>query len=902
VAVMGHDFARSLICPLKLGMLGVDALRFTESLHGTHDRSPCRSGETCPLRHLFFDPEVHRSVATNIVALGGQMVNSIGSDAVQATVAASFQDIGAALHTHARKVGKELLDLEVNMTVKTYLLEALALLQNPRVQEVGRTVNRALLSSSTLDNLKVVQAHLVTSLWEQFGLIQQMQLELVPWPVRRIWSWSLDQQWTITTERDNLHSVAAAKAAEAAGTASAIKDLQSYYAISSAAFEEGRVLLDLMMMCIRSNGPSWATALGRAATIFSGPLATHCESDSLASEKPSFRSKVICPLKFGMLGLDAMRFADHIYSSQHAERMPCGTSGDCPLRELLFDPAVHRRVASDIVTLAAEPHMLLGQADLESTQRVVAASFRNVSIDLQLHAAPVAAELNQLTVNITMKEYIVEALRVVCDGEVQDIGRKVQRVLLTVSQSDGWDGTNRILVKSLWRQLADFQKIQQKVLQWPIREMWRWAEAQQWQMTSELSLPRAMGNITGPSIAMPIDIAIASAAWAEGRVLLDLMMMCLQSKGPSWITSLRGMEDSFSRHLAIHCDPELPGEQRASLAEALLCPLRYGMLGLDVLRFADSIFLAEPPEKGPPCGPGAACPLERLLLDNYVHESVAADLIALAGEPYLVLGMEDMDATQQVVREVFRSISQRVQIFAQKAAAELRALKISEEEQAEFLRTMRLIAEPKVQAVGQEVAHNLGEVSNAKASADKLESDILRSISKSTLEDIEGFAAQVVRGPLHAIWGWGQDHQWSTATTRETVLWITDSASRDHSRTLQRRAPTLAPTERVRRRAAVLQAAALEEGLVLLDLMLMHVQALAPSEVANLHSALRDAFQTPFRVPCSLDAHQVSVVGHDSFGQTLLCPLKFGSLGLDAIRFAATGESLRPSSLSDQNG
>jgi len=100
----------------------------------------------------------------------------------------------------------------------------------------------------------------------------------------------------------------------------------------------------------------------------------------------------------------------------------------------------------------------------------------------------------------------------------------------------------------------------------------------------------------------------------------------------------------------------------------------------------------------------------------------------------------------------------------------------------------------------------------------------------------------------------------------------------------------------------VLQAAALEEGLVLLDLMLIHVQALDPSEVANLHSALRDAFQTPFRVSCSLEAHKASILDHDSFGHALLCPLKFGSLGLDAIRFAATGESLRPSSLSDQAG
>jgi len=658
----------------------------------------------------------------------------------------------------------------------------------------------------------------------------------------------------------------------------------------------------LMMMCIRSNGPSWTTVLGRAANIFSGPLAMHCEPDSQAPGKPSFRSKIICPLKFGMLGLDAMRFADHIYSSQHVEMMPCDPTGDCPLHELLFDPAVHRRVASDIVTLAAEPHMLLGQADLETTQGIVAASFRNISIELQLHAPPVAMELNQLTVNTTLKEYLLEALRVVCNGEVQDIGRKVQRVLLTVSQSDRWDSTNQILVRSLWRQLADFQKMQQKVLQWPIREMWRWAEAQQWQLTSELSIPRAMGNITGPNTAVAAGTAITSAAWAEGRVLLDLMMMCLLSKGSSWVTSLRGMEDYFLPHLATRCDPEFPTEQRAGLVEAVLCPLRYGMLGLDALRFADSIFLAEPPEDGPPCGQGTACPLERLLLDNYIHEAVAADLIAVAGEPHMLMGIEDMRTTQQVVRMVFRNINQRIQIFAQGAAAELRALKINEQEQAEFLRTMRLIAEPKVQGVGQQVARSLGRVSNSKASVDKLEQDILSSISKSTLEDIEGFAAQVVRGQLHAIWGWGQDHQWSTATIRETVLWITDSGKKDRTSTSQRRTPTLAPTERVRRRAAVLHAAALEEGLVLLDLMLMHVQALAPSEVANLHSALKDAFQTPFRVRCSLEAHQASVVGHDSFGHALLCPLKFGSLGLDAIRFAATGESLRPSSLSDQAG
>jgi len=79
------------------------------------------------------------------------------------------------------------------------------------------------------------------------------------------------------------------------------------------------------------------------------------------------------------------------------------------------------------------------------------------------------------------------------------------------------------------------------------------------------------------------------AALVEGRVLLDLMTMQIRNPGKSVHEALFGAMDVFSAPLAEPCSPELRPAGGSGFREVLLCPLRFGALGLDALRYASTV-------------------------------------------------------------------------------------------------------------------------------------------------------------------------------------------------------------------------------------------------------------------------------------------------------------------------
>lgn len=890
------DFGRSLICPLKFGMLGMDALRFSASLTGRPERSPCRRSGICPLRGLFFDKDVHDTVAEGLVKLGAPLLEPSALVEVRNIVVASFANVSSTVHKYAKTVGDELNDLEVNSTVKKYLLDALRLLHDPKVQGIGRGVGRALRSSSSLSNPEHLRKHIVKCLWQDLGGIQKLQLEVVPWPIRRIWSWGNDQQWSMTMDRDNLRSMEALNG-DVSVPAQAMSTRDA--AISGGALEESRALLDLMLMCIRSKGPSWSTSMDGAMNVFSGSLSTPCEPDPEETDKADFRSTLICPLKYGMLGLDALRFADHIFSSKHVERMPCDADGVCPLHELLFDPTVHERVSADIVRLAAEPHMLLGQADLQGATGMVASGFNNVSVVLRKHVPQVATELNELTVNQTVKEYILDALRLVSHPRVQDIGRTVARAIRSAPAFSDTEQLSHLLVKNLWREFADFQKYQQEAIQWPIRAIWGWAKDRQWQLTFALERARlagALGNASVPSSMMPAD-AISRAVWAEGRALLDLMMMCILSKGPSWASSLEAAEDIFAEQLAVRCEPDPVPGRPIGFNVALLCPLRFGMMGMDALRFADNMFSFDHMEPLS-CQTNGACPLGRLFFDRYVHEVVASDIIQVAAQPSMLLGEADMLTVQSLVKIVFRNISEHVHKYAGGIGEELSELKINDAEKVDFARAMELVANPRVQAFGREVARAIN-ASSGFASPEDLKVQIVKHLRRR-LPEMKNFADTAVQRPLLTIWGWSKERQWTMAVDAEIIQWIKTSGASTGQTIPSPPTATLAVETALSEQDCEIRGAALEEGRVLLDLMLMHIRSMGPHLVTSLFGTM-DVFRESLSVRCSIEEPSLEA-RNVGLRETLLCPFKFGSLGLDAVRFAATGEHTQASVVLREGG
>merc|ERR1719424_1188598 len=94
---------------------------------------------------------------------------------------------------------------------------------------------------------------------------------------------------------------------------------QKVEAVRGAALEMARSLLDFLLLCVSDMGPGWSTDVGDTmAAAGDGPLSRPCEL-ALGGTSNDFDKGLICPLKLGAQGLDAMR----------ALRAPWGAGGRC---------------------------------------------------------------------------------------------------------------------------------------------------------------------------------------------------------------------------------------------------------------------------------------------------------------------------------------------------------------------------------------------------------------------------------------------------------------------------------------------------------------------------------------------------------------------------------------------
>merc|ERR1719188_2680236 len=79
-------------------------------------------------------------------------------------------------------------------------------------------------------------------------------------------------------------------------------------AFRGAALEMAKSLLDFLLLCVNDMGPEWSTDVGDTMAVAGDePLSWPCELDAEMDTDYDFDKGLICPLKFGAQGLDAMR-------------------------------------------------------------------------------------------------------------------------------------------------------------------------------------------------------------------------------------------------------------------------------------------------------------------------------------------------------------------------------------------------------------------------------------------------------------------------------------------------------------------------------------------------------------------------------------------------------------------
>jgi len=854
------DLEGALLCPMKFGLLGADALRFAATLEAPQGSAPCDRSGVCPLMGLLSDYRTHSEAAQSLVGLGRPALGERDEARVRGIVAVNFGTIVAFIRKHAPAAEEALKEVVVNSTLQEQLLEAMRLVADPQVQNIGRGVAEVLRSGSPLPEPELLRDHLAEGLWEQLGAIQALQAEIIPESVRQLWRLGGGQQWQVALDVE----MARSREPNPSGLSQAPSAARDT-AIAGGALEIGKALLEFLLMCVRTKGPAWSPALGPSRAAFNSPLAVTC--DPVAEGGSDLQQALVCPLQFGLLGLDGLRFADHVFAAQ--EEAPCGASGPCPLRWLLFDPAVRQRAAEDIVRQAAEPHGLLDQGDMPMVQSIVAAGFRNVSAALRGRVPALAEELDELAVNVTVKRYLLDAMRLISDRHVQDVGRSIVRGIRAAPAAHHATQLEHLAERGVRRRLADVQALQDRVVQWPLREIWGWAKERQWLMTRDLEGAEELPAATGTLATQP---AVAQATWEEGRTLLDLMLMCVRSRGPAWDASLGAAKAAFSRALGSRCDTEVDEGQPAGFVEALVCPMRFGMVGLDALRFSDSL----PVQAVEECGKDGPCTLGALLLDPSVHEAVAADIVRAAWDPREVLGEAGVQEVRQIVERGFRNINVHVRKYSANVARELDQVEVGEGEKEQLVGALRLASDPRVQGIGREVALAI-RASTDFRSPDELKGMIVERLGRKRLREIRNFTAGLVPQRLRRIWNWSASRQWDVAIDAENVNSIKASGAA---------AILLRVDGGAGERAKALHGAALEEGRVLLDLMLMHIRSEGPHVDTSLFPVM-DVFERPLGTPCTLEEPPA---GGPKGGlrEKLLCPLKLGTLGVDAMRFAVS--------------
>jgi hypothetical protein len=277
-----------------------------------------RATQYCPTSELWLTPEVQEQVAKDIMADTGDVLGARDQDLVLAKVQFAFERISAQLKRLDPTVEKELSMVEVNEAERTALLTALKLTNDPRVQAIGRDVGAAIRISAAISPEKnFLREQLESSLHDQYGSIQSLRRDVVPNALLKLWGQNeperlpslVASKWQMTLEPPNVESMSFSDEPSELIELSSITPADKAAVVEGAALVEGRYLLDLLLTCVRWLRPTWSTDLLSSLDFARTQLGHHCEPDPPAptGDKVDLAQVVLCKLKFGAQGMDALR-------------------------------------------------------------------------------------------------------------------------------------------------------------------------------------------------------------------------------------------------------------------------------------------------------------------------------------------------------------------------------------------------------------------------------------------------------------------------------------------------------------------------------------------------------------------------------------------------------------------
>lgn len=261
----------------------------------------------CPLRTLFVDPEMHDVATANILKVGETFLSTEDVEMVTHTVAKVFSNVSSLLGTYAPPVASELDQIEMTVSEKEAILAHLHLLADERVRSFGLDVGLAIRESPSPDQ-EYLGKRINEKLAPRLSEIRELSDAVVPPTLVALWG--NGRTWSMTLEAKNVRSMESVSSTfvdsfhPTKPASSEVKEL----AVRGGALEMAKSLLDVALLCVHTIGTDWSMDIGDTLEMAGdAPLAWPCEVDAEGDTQIDFDKGLICPLKFGAQGLDAMR-------------------------------------------------------------------------------------------------------------------------------------------------------------------------------------------------------------------------------------------------------------------------------------------------------------------------------------------------------------------------------------------------------------------------------------------------------------------------------------------------------------------------------------------------------------------------------------------------------------------
>jgi hypothetical protein len=270
-----------------------------------------------PATSLFHDAEVQEVATESIMLVGADILRRRDRHLVRAAVATGFRNMSIQIETRAGEVFSQLEGIRLNATQARAVLGMMRLIGDERVRSIGVDVGQAMHDAGT-SQAKAVQQAVEAKLGSRLEEIREARDELVPKALREIWRDS--SHWEMTLDPENIRIMGPYRRGKFAALASSnvfgVQKVEEtpfnkmVFGILGGILEEGRALIHVVGLIAHLQDrdirvPTWVTALGGNLAVTNQDL--NCEHHFNTEIEIKLMKSLFCPLKFGTMGLEAMR-------------------------------------------------------------------------------------------------------------------------------------------------------------------------------------------------------------------------------------------------------------------------------------------------------------------------------------------------------------------------------------------------------------------------------------------------------------------------------------------------------------------------------------------------------------------------------------------------------------------